>query len=504
MRRLLYIVILLMTATNIIAQDFKVRECTEAELPRSKRDRYFVQVTQFLNNYYMHLLNLEDNIMHENFVGLVYSDKNAATLIPEFSREVLPSSRMKPGQYLMELEKSLRGLDKNGLEFVVDKVSPGKIMMNSLVSCYIPVEYDLTLMEGDKTLFKRRCRMYGLFDDIRNYMDVKLMQVEPVKTLVSFTVKPDKKTDDVKDGDDKVDSQQAKVMPATKNYDFINPASEGLAMVRLGQLHGYIDSDGNEVIPLMYQTGYPFWAGLAAVRYGGSWGFINTNNQIVLPFVYETYVDARKQISKLANNGNTSAQLLMGYWHYYGREDYKQSFKTSLLWFRLAAEGGRTEAAYYLAFQYENAQGTDKDINQALYWYGKAKGYADADARYKQLQQLSTDILYQPKQVKEKTTKVYYAIDNDLGASLSAIDKRTQKKLKLPGGVKITSVRDGRLKESGCRNEFIITRANKMEVVDIRALQHIITHTKQSGGKTLLLEGIYSTGDKAAYAIDLK
>ena len=97
MRRLLYIVILLMTATNIIAQDFKVRECTEAELPRSKRDRYFVQVKQFLNNYYMHLLNLEDNIMQENFVGLVYSDKNAATLIPEFSREVLPSSRMKPG-----------------------------------------------------------------------------------------------------------------------------------------------------------------------------------------------------------------------------------------------------------------------------------------------------------------------------------------------------------------------------------------------------------------------
>ena len=186
MKRLLYIVILFMTATNILAQSFKVRECTEAELPRSKRDRYFIQTTQFLNNYYMHLLNLEDNIILENFVRLVYSDKDAATLIPEFNRNGISSVRMTPKQYLLELKKMLSGLDRDELDFKVNNVTPGKILMNSLVSCYIPIEYDLTLMEGDKILFKRRCLMHGYFEDIRNYMDVKLKQIEPIKDVIVY------------------------------------------------------------------------------------------------------------------------------------------------------------------------------------------------------------------------------------------------------------------------------------------------------------------------------
>ena len=136
-----------MTATNILAQSFKVRECTEAELPRSKRDRYFIQTTQFLNNYYMHLLNLEDNIILENFVRLVYSDKDATTLIPEFNRNGISSVRMTPKQYLLELKKMLSGLDRDELDFKVNNVTPGKILMNSLVSCYIPIVLFIVILD---------------------------------------------------------------------------------------------------------------------------------------------------------------------------------------------------------------------------------------------------------------------------------------------------------------------------------------------------------------------
>ena len=332
MKRIIHTAILLMATIIVFAQSFKVRECTEAELPRSKRDRYFVQVEQFLNNYYMHLLNLEDNIIQESFIGLVYSDKNAATLVPEFDRGGISSVRMKPGQYLLELEKSLAEFDKDGLEFKVDNIRQGKIMMNSLVSCYIPVEYDLTLMDDDKILFKRRCRMYGLFDDIRNYMDVKLMQVEPVEDLAPFA-----------------------------NH-------------------------------------------------------------------------AGKPESEMSASGNS-----------------------------------------------QNEKVAKKEKRENL------------------LKQM-----FQPPQKKEKRKTIYLAINDDLGATLSIVSKSTRKRLKLTDGVKIASVREGRLKESGCSHEFIVLKANNMNVKDIWMFQDIITQAKESVDKTLHLEGIYSTGDKAAYTVYLK
>ena len=52
------------------------------------------------------------------------------------------------------------------------------------------------------------------------------------------------------------------------NYTFIGPFSDGIAHVEKGELSGYIDIKGNEIIPCIYDSGEDFKNGLARVRKG--------------------------------------------------------------------------------------------------------------------------------------------------------------------------------------------------------------------------------------------
>jgi len=65
--------------------------------------------------------------------------------------------------------------------------------------------------------------------------------------------------------------------------------SEGLAWV-VGQetgLCGFINTEGELVIPCRYQAAYTFADGLAAVKKDGLWGAIDKNGNTVIPFRYE-------------------------------------------------------------------------------------------------------------------------------------------------------------------------------------------------------------------------
>ncbi|MCL2053114.1 MAG: WG repeat-containing protein [Oscillospiraceae bacterium] len=67
--------------------------------------------------------------------------------------------------------------------------------------------------------------------------------------------------------------------------------SEGLAAVELGGKMGYIDKDGNVVIPFQYDYAHDFAEGLAAVRVGdlhtGKLGYIDKTGMLVVPLEYE-------------------------------------------------------------------------------------------------------------------------------------------------------------------------------------------------------------------------
>jgi hypothetical protein len=58
--------------------------------------------------------------------------------------------------------------------------------------------------------------------------------------------------------------------------------SEGLMGVRKGGRFGFIDHTGHAVIPLVYDSAYPFSEGLAAVRTGGKWGFLDHAGKLAI------------------------------------------------------------------------------------------------------------------------------------------------------------------------------------------------------------------------------
>jgi len=80
--------------------------------------------------------------------------------------------------------------------------------------------------------------------------------------------------------------------------------SEGLAAVSLdGTMWGYIDTDGNEVIPYIYDSAQSFIDGLALVRQDGKSGFINAAGNIVIPLIYDSAQAFTEDFAVVSKNG---------------------------------------------------------------------------------------------------------------------------------------------------------------------------------------------------------
>lgn len=81
----------------------------------------------------------------------------------------------------------------------------------------------------------------------------------------------------------------AKAIP---NYDQVYSFHEGMAIVEKGDCYGYIDLQGNEVIPCKYKSfgeeaSNDFYEGLAFVSNGEKYGFIDKTGKEVIPFIYD-------------------------------------------------------------------------------------------------------------------------------------------------------------------------------------------------------------------------
>ena len=67
--------------------------------------------------------------------------------------------------------------------------------------------------------------------------------------------------------------------------------SDGLARVKLNGKWGFVNTQGKEVIPLMYDNVDFFSEGLSRVSLGddetGKWGFVNTQGKEVIPLKYD-------------------------------------------------------------------------------------------------------------------------------------------------------------------------------------------------------------------------
>jgi TPR repeat protein len=91
------------------------------------------------------------------------------------------------------------------------------------------------------------------------------------------------------------------------------------------------------------------------------------------------YATALSELRPLADQGNPTAQVLLGDMYLTG-QGVPQDDKQAVEWFRKAAEQGFAIAQNDLGFMYDNGRGVPHDDELALHWYRKSaeQGYAPA------------------------------------------------------------------------------------------------------------------------------
>lgn len=87
-----------------------------------------------------------------------------------------------------------------------------------------------------------------------------------------------------------------------------------------------------------------------------------------------------------------------------------------------------------------------------------------------------------------------------LGASFQEISGKQKNDLGISYGIQVTDLKDGKLKQGGIKEGYIITKINRTPIKTIDDLKRLISFT--SGGA--LIEGIYPNGVVAYYAIGLE
>jgi serine protease Do len=90
-------------------------------------------------------------------------------------------------------------------------------------------------------------------------------------------------------------------------------------------------------------------------------------------------------------------------------------------------------------------------------------------------------------------------IINILGAELKEIDSNTRRNLGINNGIQVIKLNDGKLKDGGVREGYIITRVNRTNVGSVQELYNNL----QGLSGAVLIEGVYPNGLVAYYAIGM-
>ena len=103
------------------------------------------------------------------------------------------------------------------------------------------------------------------------------------------------------------------------------------------------------------------------------------------------------------------------------------------------------------------------------------------------------------------TTKVVKQADMELlGAAFRAVPNELKKQLNLGYGVEVTGIDNGRMKDSGIRKGFIILKANNgKQLRTVQDLENVMKAASQSPDQVLFMTGVYPSGRRANYAVDL-
>lgn len=93
------------------------------------------------------------------------------------------------------------------------------------------------------------------------------------------------------------------------------------------------------------------------------------------------YKTAFSEFKPLANQGNASAQLNLG-WLYFTGAGVTKNYAEALKWYRKAADLELAEAQYALGEMHHKGYGIPVSISQAMTWYRKAADQGNVSAQY--------------------------------------------------------------------------------------------------------------------------
>ena len=96
-----------------------------------------------------------------------------------------------------------------------------------------------------------------------------------------------------------------------KKYDKLGTFHEGLALAQRNRLWGYIDVEGNEVVPCIYRgteygnRGFDFSEGMAVViNKDGKYGFINRKGEVVVKPQFQQAASFSEGVAAVCSDGN--------------------------------------------------------------------------------------------------------------------------------------------------------------------------------------------------------
>ena len=90
-----------------------------------------------------------------------------------------------------------------------------------------------------------------------------------------------------------------------------------------------------------------------------------------------------------------------------------------------------------------------------------------------------------------------------LGAAFRPITDETKKNLQISAGLEVTGLSLGKMQSAGVRQGFIILRANGDTMREVSDLEKVMKTAAQSPEQVIFISGIYPSGRRANYAVDL-
>jgi len=105
---------------------------------------------------------------------------------------------------------------------------------------------------------------------------------------------------------------------------------------------------------------------------------------------------------------------------------------------------------------------------------------------------------------EQGNTKVVKNADLDiLGGQFKPVSESVKQEMGISGGLQVIKISGGKLKEAGVPQGFIITKVNDKSIKTVDDLQKIVKETSTSKEPVLWIQGLYTTGRKGYFPVDL-